>query len=360
MSAARVLPAGSARTPRVSVVMPAYNRAGEIGEALESVLAQDFEDFEVVVVDDGSTDDTAAIAAKFGPAVQVLRQPNGGVSAARNTGLKATRGELIAYCDADDVQFPFRLALQAAALDRFPQAGLLAADFSTWIDGQVTARSHLRSRWLGPSTRPLDQDLRRVFAEVHRGTSLGLPLPAQEPEVDLYFGRAEALVALLHCTWGCAMMFRRRAAARVGDHVPNLRAYDDWYLASKISRQQPLLFLDLPVCKYRWHGEQLTGRPRLNAESYLWVIENVWAADRAFAGTHPALVQKLLGTAHHDLGRISAREGKWAEAEAHHRQAIRHWPPLRRAWANLALSALHHRAPSLATLEPLRRLPAQL
>jgi glycosyltransferase involved in cell wall biosynthesis len=113
--------------PRLSVVIPAYNRAVTIGRAIASVLAQDRDDLEVVVVDDGSDDDTAARATDFGPAVRVLRQANAGPGAARNAGIAASRGELVAFLDSDDEWLPGKLAAQLAVLDADPTVGLAGA-----------------------------------------------------------------------------------------------------------------------------------------------------------------------------------------------------------------------------------------
>ena len=100
-------------TPRVSVIVPAYNAAAFIAEALESVRRQTFEDWEVVVCDDGSTDETGAIAAAFGDRVRVVRSPcNEGLASARNRAIAAASGELFALLDADDVWLPEYLQRQ--------------------------------------------------------------------------------------------------------------------------------------------------------------------------------------------------------------------------------------------------------
>lgn len=113
--------------PQVSVVIPAYNAAATIGEALASVFAQTFDDYEVVVVDDGSTDETAAVVRALGGRVTLVRQENGGPGAARNAGIRASRGHLVAFLDADDRWLPHKLEAQVAYFRLYPQTGLLHA-----------------------------------------------------------------------------------------------------------------------------------------------------------------------------------------------------------------------------------------
>ena len=108
----------------VSVVIPAYNAERFIGEAIESVLAQTHPPFEVVVVDDGSTDATAAVASGF-PGVVVQSIPKRGVSFARNVGVAATTGAFIAFLDADDYWRPEKLLLQVELASRDPAAGII-------------------------------------------------------------------------------------------------------------------------------------------------------------------------------------------------------------------------------------------
>ena len=102
--------------PLVSVVIPTYNRAPMIGQALESVLSQSYRDFELIVVDDGSTDGTAVLLDRYQPALTVLSQPHRGVAAARNAGISASSGKYIAFLDSDDFWLPAKLAVQVEFL----------------------------------------------------------------------------------------------------------------------------------------------------------------------------------------------------------------------------------------------------
>src|SRR5271167_554440 len=103
---------------KVSVIVPIYNGAATIGRALASVFAQTFTDYEVVVVNDGSTDDTPAVLAGYGDRIHVVTQANRGLPAARNSGIRASSGEYVAFIDDDDEWMPEMLARCAAVLDQ--------------------------------------------------------------------------------------------------------------------------------------------------------------------------------------------------------------------------------------------------
>ncbi len=111
--------------PRVSVIIPTYNAAPFIARTLNSILEQDFTDLEVVVVDDGSTDNTAAIVDGYEDRVRLIRQKNAGVAAARNRAIAEARGDLIAFLDHDDVWYPGKLRRQVELLDSRPEVGVV-------------------------------------------------------------------------------------------------------------------------------------------------------------------------------------------------------------------------------------------
>ncbi len=111
--------------PKVSVIIPVYNRAALIGRAIRSVLDQTFCDFEVIVVDDGSTDTTAQVIKAFGNGIQYVLQKNGGCSVARNRGIQEAKGEYIAFLDSDDYWAPEKLAEQVKILESNKNIGIV-------------------------------------------------------------------------------------------------------------------------------------------------------------------------------------------------------------------------------------------
>ena len=112
----------------VSTIIPTYNRANGCKRAVESVLFQTHDNVEVIVVDDGSEDNTRELICGVDARVKYLWQPNSGVSAARNTGLRAAKGAYIAFLDSDDIWLPWKLELQLSVLNHFPEAGMVWTD----------------------------------------------------------------------------------------------------------------------------------------------------------------------------------------------------------------------------------------
>jgi len=132
----------STTEPAVSVVLPTYNRAPLLGRALRSVLGQSYEDFELLVIDDGSTDGTDGVVAAFGdPRVRYVQLArNTGAGAARNVGIRMSRGKFLAFQDSDDEWLPSKLAKQVSAFGRGPsELGVVYSDMQrVWGDGSAT------------------------------------------------------------------------------------------------------------------------------------------------------------------------------------------------------------------------------
>src|SRR2546423_12851996 len=140
-------------SPLLSVVIPTWNRARLVGEAVESALAQMDGRVEVIVVDDGSTDDTAGeLARRFGTRVNVLRMPRrGGIGAARNAGAREASGELVAFLDSDDLWLPGKLDAELRVFERFPDAEAVVSDSLTFEE-QAAERTRFEGNGLLAAT----------------------------------------------------------------------------------------------------------------------------------------------------------------------------------------------------------------
>ena len=127
-----------ASIPRVSVIIPVYNNAQYLPQAIASVLAQTYTDYEIIVIDDGSTDNIAEAIAPYLNQIRYVKQSNQGVSKARNRGLNLARGKLIAFLDADDIFLPQKLAYQVRIFDDQPEVGIVNSGFEViQADGTV-------------------------------------------------------------------------------------------------------------------------------------------------------------------------------------------------------------------------------
>gem|GEM_PF-638255 len=142
-------------SPLLSVIIPTWNRAHVVGDAVESALVQCPGRVEVLVIDDGSTDGTAALrAARFGSAITFVRRPTrGGPGAARNDGIRLATGELLAFLDSDDLFLPGKLDAELRILKRFPRAEGVVSDSINFIEGRPEAHSRFVSNGLLAASR---------------------------------------------------------------------------------------------------------------------------------------------------------------------------------------------------------------
>jgi Glycosyl transferase family 2 len=129
--------------PVVSVILPVYNCPGYVDQAIDSILSQTYSDFELIIIDDGSTDETPTILRRrTEPRIRLFTQKNVGLAGTLNRGIELSRGRYIARQDQDDVSFPERLARQVAFLDAHPNCALVGTWAEIWVEGRKTGRLH--------------------------------------------------------------------------------------------------------------------------------------------------------------------------------------------------------------------------
>ena len=187
--------------PLVSVIIPVYNGARYLREALESVFAQTYRPFEVIVVDDGSQDDSGNIAQSF-PEVRYIHQANQGVAAARNNGIEAARGEFFAFIDQDDLWIPEKLRLQIACLLNNPDLGYTLTQQRFFLDPGASLPAWFR---------------KELLDSVHTGWVLGT-LVVQRAAFDNVGNFATGYTAASDGDW----FFRAKAAGVSMEVVPEL------------------------------------------------------------------------------------------------------------------------------------------
>ncbi|MFN2471253.1 MAG: glycosyltransferase family 2 protein [Gaiellaceae bacterium] len=273
-------------SPRVSVVMPAYDAGATVGAAVSFVLGQTYRDLELVVVDDGSTDATAAIVEAHEGPVRLVRQENAGVAAARNRGVAEARGELIAFCDSDDVLFPEHVETLVALYDR--RGGIVTANSYWLLPGGIHPS---RTRYKGGFPAPDEQ--RRAILEQNFVSPLSL--------------------------------FPRRLVEEIGPFPVERRRAEDWHfwiraiLAGHRVSLQPK-----PLALYRWGTESLSAaRDRMDAD-----VEAVYRELETRVDLTPLerdyVRRRLRGPSPRELGREgdrALRERRYSEAARLYRAA---------------------------------------
>jgi glycosyltransferase involved in cell wall biosynthesis len=213
----------------VSVVIPTYNCERYIGQTLRSVLAQSHPPLEVLVVDDGSTDSTAAIVRSFGGAVRLIQQANSGVCAARNRGFDESRGEFVCFLDHDDYWFRWKLARQIEAFKVYPAAGVVYTGFVNW-------RSH--------------------GGDFPDPEELAVIAPSELIINHEYSGWIYHHLLLTCWALTSTAMLRREVFARIGGFDDQLPYAEDWDLWLRISRQHPFVKVEAMSTLYRQHPDQ--------------------------------------------------------------------------------------------------------
>jgi glycosyltransferase involved in cell wall biosynthesis len=282
------------QAPRVTIVVPAYNAAANIGEALASIFAQTYRDFEVIVVDDGSTDGTRDALEPWRTAITYVRQPNRGPASARNAGIQRARGGLIAFLDADDVWLPDKLDRQVEYFDVFPETGLLhtAAFLGEPRDAPRQSRRH------GPLSPP-----RQLFCEIF------------ETEIEIHT---------------LTVMVRRSALDEVGlfDERREIHV-EDWDLWLRIAAKYPVGHLREALAIHR-RGGLMSSAPDKTFRGQMLVIAKALPTYRALCaarGRDPERhLRRPLYRMAWELGHRRLEGNEPRPARRAFREALRHEP----------------------------------
>lgn len=206
--------------PLVSAIIPTFNRANLVGEAIDSVLYQTYRNVEVIVVDDGSTDDTLAALKRYGDRIQVISQRNAGPAAARNHGIRRSHGELIAFLDSDDLWLPAKIERQVTLL---AQAGThvpccLCNIMMRWSDREISSFA-----------------ISQLDPAVGEGIWLN----------------ADRILATRFVLFNQAVMIRRSVIQTIGEFNESLRLLEDAEFSMRLSLEGPWAFIAEPLVTWR-------------------------------------------------------------------------------------------------------------
>jgi glycosyltransferase involved in cell wall biosynthesis len=243
--------------PLVTVIIPTYNRGWVVQEAIDSVLDQDFPDYELIVVDDGSDDNTPAILAAYGKKFTVLDQSNRGVSAARNRGIAAAAGQLIAFLDSDDQWLPQKLSTQVNFFQDNPDAFV----------------NQTQEHWIRNGVRVNPKKRHHKFSGMIFEQSLALCLVSPS-----------------------AVMIKKNLFDVVGIFDESLAACEDYDLWLRISCRYPVHLIDTPlIIKRGGHDDQLSkaaGLDKYRIQALVKIIESDLLSPQQYQAAVITLKQK--------------------------------------------------------------------
>ena len=289
-----------ARRNKVSVVIPAYNAAVHLPATLRSVFAQTARPDEIIVVDDGSSDETVSLATSLG--VTVISIANSGPSAARNAGTEAASGEYIAYLDADDLWTPDKLARQIAVLEACSRPAFSFTDFHVFDDSGIYAR---RSELLREA----------AFCEA-AGYTRGRDLIT----ISAADGRA-VLKGMSSYILPSSVLIRRLDVLAVGGWDESLRVCEDYEFFLRLYRRISAVAIMEPLLLYRRHAAQASAAPIAMNQGLFAVESRVLAAPERYPDVDVRNIVSRGFALHYRAGMWYARLGRFDEAVASWKRA---------------------------------------
>ncbi|NOZ28730.1 MAG: glycosyltransferase [Chloroflexi bacterium] len=276
--------------PKVSVIIPTYNHARYLGEAIQSALDQTYQDLEIIVIDDGSTDSTPQVVSTFGDRVRYVWQENRGLSAARNTGIRIAEGEIIALLDADDKWAPEYLATMVPALQSDESIG---AAYCGW-------------RYVDAHGKELPQIAIKTV-----------------PPDQLY-----ATLAYSNFLNVCGVIVRRACFDHVGLFDESLRACEDWDMWLRILPRYQMVGVPQALVRYRIHGRNMTADLERMATARRAVVQKHFGPEEGDPATWPPIRRRAYGGLYLNMALAHLQQGHRLQAQEYLRRAFTVYPQL--------------------------------
>lgn len=272
--------------PEVSVVIPTYNSAHFLGEALQSVFDQTFKDYELIVVDDGSTDETKQIVAEYGDKIKYIFQENSGPASAKNNGIRNSVGKYIAFLDADDLWLPTKLEKQVKTFQQSPELAMIFTEHSVFNDRGIYLAL------IGKRKRLIKGDIaRNIF--LHNGVAT--------PTV----------------------IVRKEIFNKIGLFEEDLYMAEDDNMWVRIAANFDVELIDEPLAKYRIHSRSMTADKKKLFEA---VLTNVRLLSYRYEGVKERIknvIPQKLSQVQFSVGYDHFENGDFKEARRAFAQGIR-------------------------------------
>lgn len=256
----------------ISVIIPIYNRARYIRDCLESVFKQTYKDYEIILVDDGSTDNLREVLVPYMKGINYIYKENGGAASARNLGIKNAKGDYIAFLDSDDKWLDFKLDLEMQVLSRFPEAAFIFTDFSCFSDkkGKI-ADSYIRTYFFTLETYNLE--FGKLFNSHCSLKDLDVRILYLPESINVYSGNVfkEVLLGPFFSTF--TVLMRKHCIENVALFDESLNTGEDYEFFARVAKQFDVVYINYPTVAYRrFHEDQLSG-PHMEVETNLVLLK---------------------------------------------------------------------------------------
>lgn len=322
----------------ISVIIPTYNRSSLISDAIQSVLNQSHRNIEIIVVDDGSTDNTKTVVDSFKGAARYIVTDHRGPAHARNAGMRAAAGEYIAFLDSDDTYRPDKLALQLSFMEKHPEVGMVYTEFSAATVNGLFEEYHLRT-----------------FHGVYdrKGWSYEDLFPTREEfiyeaikPVPCYIGDIFQYALMDPLIPSPTIMFRKEILEKVGYQNESYHFAEEYEFIVRICKYFKVAFLNIPTYVYRYHeGQMSKANQPLTKEKKLTEVEIQkvilqavldWGhGDKAYYAQNDDWLNPRLAELYHSLGEKWLEYGNAREARECFRKGLAfdpQWGKNRQYW----------------------------
>jgi glycosyltransferase involved in cell wall biosynthesis len=330
-------------TELVSVIIPTFNRAYCIERAIGSALAQTHPHLEIVVVDDGSTDNTAELMrARYGsdPRVRYVHQANGGVCAARNTGFEEATGSFVALLDSDDAWKPWKLELQLACMARLPDIGMVWTDMDA-VDphGNPVKARYLRTMYSAYERYPTPESL---FDASFPAAEVAPAIDAEAANAIVYHGDIFTPMVIGNLVHTSTVLLRRERLREVGGfNLALKRSGEDYDFHLRTCLAGTVAYIDTSSILYQVDGEDQLTQPKYAldmARNKLRTIEPIIALHRDRIDLSAKEIANVQAKAHAWIGREALIAGNDAEARHHLVRSVGYRRDDWSTWAQLAMA----------------------
>lgn len=314
---------------RISVVIPTYNRSGLVTTAVESALLAVASGDEILVIDDGSTDDTAEVLRPFRDRIRYIRTENRGPGAARNLGIQLATCPLVTFLDSDDEWLPDKLYLQRAVMDAFPKVVFCFGDLlSRHHDGKVF--HNVMTLW----RNDLSVGYEGTKGKIADALGPGIPfssidtLPGGRPDFNVHTGDIYATLMEVYCVWTCSIMVRKGSAGASFRFPQDTNLFEEWECFARLAKMGLAAYLDCELAVQNVHREaRLTDVGCIQqATARIQLLHRIWGADETFLKAHFSRFQSILKAQHLRRAKCLIKEGLMRQAEDDLRIADGPWP----------------------------------